>query len=348
MLTDGHIHLRKWTDENGRDFFEGLDTLMKERKLSAINLAALPNEPRGDASANIMAALYKLHNPRAFAHAGIVFESLPIRPPVKEGLEPLEQYEELMEIGFDGIKLICSKPQDYKLYDLPVSDDFFDAFFKAAEGDGTHILWHAADPETFWDIDRIPKHFIERGWFYGDGTYPSYERIYEDIYAVLKKHPLLNVTFAHFFFLSEHPEKLEKIFESYKNLTIDITPGTEMYESFNAQPEFYKAFFEKYSDRILFGTDTSFPGNGNNLHDSVYRAIATTDKEIPINRGVFKGIGVKDEAVKRIFSGNFERCVSEKPKEINVSALKKYIRKYLPLIRDKEYKKRVLVYEKHL
>ena len=348
MLLDGHIHLRKWFDENGTDFFEGLDHLIAERKLEGINLAALPNEPRGDVSANIMAALYKLHNPKAYAHAGLVFEALPIRPPVREGMDPLTQYRELMEIGFDGIKLICSKPQDYKLYDFPISDDFFDPFFAAAEKDGTHILWHVADPETFWDLERIPERFLERGWYYGDGSYPSNKQIYDDVFAVMKKHPLLNVTFAHFFFLSDHPDALEKMFADYKNLTIDITPGTEMYESFGAKPDFYKAFFEKHSDRILFGTDTSFPGNGKNLHDSVYRAIATTDKAIPINVGEFDGLGVSGDAVKRIFSGNFKSRVSETPKAINVPALKAYIQKYRFHLKDEVFREKVLECEKQL
>lgn len=348
-LVDGHIHLNGWFDKNGRDFFEGLDALQKERSIKAMNLAALPNGTRGDAGSNIMAALYKLHNPACYAHAGLVFPQMPVRPPLPQGLDALSQYRELMEIGFDGIKIICTKPQDYLLYDLPVTHEYYEPFFEAAEKDGTHILWHVADPATFWDRARIPERFLARGWYYGEGGYPSNVQIYREVFAVLKRHPALNITFSHFFFLSDSPEVLERIFAAYPGVTVDLTPGTEMYESFYAKSNFFREFFKKYNDRILFGTDTAYPGyEAKNLHDSVYRALTTHDTMIPINAGTFSGIGIDAESAEKIFARNFETRVSASPKRVDRAALRRYIAKYTPYLRNEIHKKEILEWEKRL
>ena len=56
--------------------------------------------------------------------------------------------------------------------------------------------------------------FSEKGWYYGDRSkYPAYEELYEQVDNILAKHPRLDLCLAHFFFLSENPERLEKMFE---------------------------------------------------------------------------------------------------------------------------------------
>ena len=57
--------------------------------------------------------------------------------------------------------------------------------------------------------------------------------------------------------MGEYPEKLEALFEKYPNLTVDITPGGEMYISFNKRREYYREFFEKYADSRGMDTTTT-------------------------------------------------------------------------------------------
>ena len=172
-VIDSHLHLYSWFNNQGQTLFEGFDEYQRSHGFEAINLCALPFH-YGDIGNNIMAALYKLHNPTAYAYGGIAYPELPVRLPLPEGMDALSQYRELMEIGFDGIKLIETKPDDQKLLGMPLDHPFYEPFFAAAEADGTHLVWHVADPETFWDINRIPERFLKAGWFYGDGTFPSY------------------------------------------------------------------------------------------------------------------------------------------------------------------------------
>ena len=117
----------------------------------------------------------------------------------------------------------------------------YEPLFAQMEQDRTHITWHVADPAEFW------RGATGRRWNYSDGTYPSYEDMMDQTYNVLDRHPHLIATFAHVMFLSEQPALLEELFAKYPNMAIDVTPGVEMYQSFNERYDFYRAFFEKYA-----------------------------------------------------------------------------------------------------
>ncbi len=338
-IIDSHLHIEGIYNENGIHFLHGFDEYKQTKGIKSLNVAALPSGKR-DVANNIMCAFYKLVNPDDFIHGGLVYTEYPAKKPAKEGMTPLEQYNELMEIGFDGIKMLEGKPQLHKLVGLPLCDDYFDEFFSAIEKDGTHLLFHVNDPEEFWDPAFATDDLRSRGWFYGDGDYASNEEVYRQIYAFLEKHPNLCVTFAHFFFYSKNPKKLEELFAKYPNTCVDLTPGWEMYVSFSENPEYYGEFFRKYSQRVLLGTDSTFPYPSDDMKwlcDRVYRYLATDDTVKSFYDLPIKGINLPKEHKENIIFRNFERRVGTEPKKINKEALKRYIEKYKHLIKEKEY-----------
>ena len=203
------------------------------------------------------------------------------------------------------------------------------------EEDQTHVLWHVCDPEEFWDINKISKEHIANGWYYGDGTFASSEEIYSQVFDVLKRHPMLKVSFAHFFFYSARPDDLERLFETYPGVNVDITPGTEMYVQFTEKHDFYRDFFIKYSDRISFGTDTFFPDKTDTLFNNVIRFLST-DEGVTIHGTSAVGLDLPEDTCRKICYDNFIGRVSETPKSVNAKALKKYINKYRGWIEDKE------------
>ncbi len=94
------------------------------------------------------------------------------------------------------------------------------------------LIFHVNDPEEFWDAEKVPAWAREMGWFYGDGTYINNEVQYRQVLNVLERHPDLNVTFAHFFFLSAQLDRLAGYFDRFPNMHVDLTPGIEMYFNF--------------------------------------------------------------------------------------------------------------------
>ena len=330
---DAHLHIQSWFDKQGRGFIELYDEFQKNLGLKALCLNALGDNIHGGVHDIIMAALYKLHNPTAYANGGLVYPEYPLKKPMPSEMDPLTQYNELMEIGFDGIKILY-KPDVTKALSLPINDELYEPMFQKAEKDGTQFLWHLADPEIFWN---------KTDGCYGDGTYYSFKKHFELAFDVIKKHPNLSVTFAHFLFLSEHPEKLEEIFEQYPKVTIDVTPGTEMYDVFTEKGNFYKEFFEKYKTRILYGTDGGVTkiSSSEKLAEAVYTALTTDQNSVIWGHNV-KGLALPDSVCKYLLYGNFVKLYGETPKPINKPALKQYIEKYSHLIINEEEKIQIL------
>ena len=334
-VIDSHMHLVTLNNREGVDMYTFFDGLQKEHNLKALNLCACPITGDWGVENNILCALYKLHNPTSYAYGSFFYPDKPINIPMPEGLDFKTQYDELLDMGFDGIKMLETKTLEMNDYNVWVDADYYEEYFAKAEAEGTHIIWHVADPETFWDINRIPARHLAKGWFYGDGNYPSWEEIYKTVFNVLDRHPKLKVTFAHFFFYSEHPEWLEEMFEKYPNVGIDITPGAEMYNAFRDRNEFYRDFFIKYADRIMYGTDVTHRGSpvGPLRLDAVYSFLTTSD-EVTVVDIKTKGIDLPDDALEKILHKNFERVAGEKTKKIDRYKLIKYIEKYNKYIKD--------------
>ena len=58
-----------------------------------------------------------------------------------------------------------------------------------------------------WQI----KWAVENGWGYWDKGCLSLEELYSIVENVLKRHPKLKVTFAHFYFVSDDPAHAERV-----------------------------------------------------------------------------------------------------------------------------------------
>ena len=343
---DGHIHIHRWRDEKtGESYIHGLEEYRRMCGLKYIALASLPSgnpipAPR-DVSNNIMCAFYKLANENTYAYGGFIYPSYPAKEEEMKDMSLVTQLEELNEIGFDGIKMLEGKPNLYAKVGKALDSSFFDGALEKMEKDGTYLLMHVADPEHFW-LDANEEN-VQKGWYYGDASkYPTYRGLYEQIDNILAAHPKLNLCLAHFFFLSENPEKLEEMFEKYENLAVDITPGGEMYIGFNKRREYFREFFEKYQNRIYFGTDMDFTPHleaGVWLCDRVYRFVASDEEIMSFDNTLIKGLNLSDGAVQNIFSDNLTRKLGKEPKKINKEALRKYIAKYRHLIEDKELDK---------
>ena len=115
-------------------------------------------------------------------------------------------YEEFRTLASDAkVVGIGEIGLDY-YYDLSPRDvqrEVFARQIRLAHECALPVCLHVADPDNFWDPKRCPPMAFERNWFYGDGTFPTYESLYEQTYAILDKHPNLHAMFAHAFFLSE-------------------------------------------------------------------------------------------------------------------------------------------------
>ena len=242
-----------------------------------------------------------------------------------------DQVKYLLDMGCDGIKLMWA-PGLRKEHGHGINDARYDKMFDYLEENSIPMVIHVADPEDFWVPRELNETEIERGWGYFLGGFCSKEQLYEETFERLDRNPNLNVSFAHFFFLSNFMDEAERVFNKYPNVRFDVTPGWEMFLGFSKDIDAWQAFFTKYGDRILFGTDCSSTKNINpQIYELVKGALAHSKDEfiMPAYRKLpIKGLDLDDEVLKKICCDNYRKFIPCE-KKVDVSMLKKSAEKML-------------------
>lgn len=261
--------------------------------------------------------------------------------PEAVGEQMAEFGQRMLRCGCDGIKLLEGKPQMRKLLPIPDFDEnVWEPFWGWAEENGVPLLWHVNDPENFWDWEHAPEVARQQGWVY-DESYVNNEAQYAQVLNVLARHPGLRVIFAHFFFFSAQLPRLREIFDTYSGVMVDLTPGIEMYENFSAGIEETRAFFRRYSDRIIYGTDIAgrcsitsedkpFDEAENRRRPEIPRQFIAGDEGIIVSDGhylidrepfLMRSPALTEEAKKNVFSDNFIRFTGGRPRPVDGAAV---------------------------
>ena len=265
---------------------------------------------------------YKLHLPHCYACGTLVhFHS---EFDTAEGYA--EQIKNMWRMGFDGVKMMEGKPRRRKLLARRLDDPIFDGFYGFAEENGVPLTLHLADPAYFWDRTQVPEAVIERGWFCGDGTYPPYEQFYDEMWGILAKFPKLPLTLAHFGFMSGHPDWAERFLGDYENTALDLTPGTEMFSGFSADPAFWRDFFIRHRRRLYYGTDTyndpctpEHPGSGAGAYRLARTFLETgEDFDWPTVRGTvtLHPLALPEDVLRDLYRDNALRRFGEEPRAV--------------------------------
>lgn len=306
--------------------YKDLKKMMKDTKTDICNLVCLYD---GKYSSSIIDSLLAKEESNNDVY---VFGSLDLANYYLDrkdlGLNMVNHVKRLMKLGCDGIKMLEGKPSSRKKYPIPDFDVLeFDPYFKYMEENNIPLIWHVNDPEEFWDINLVPDWAKNSGWYYSDEYVNNIDQ-YNQIKNVLLKHPLLNVTFAHFYFMSKKLDELGEMFDLFPNMKVDITPGIEMFESFSKNNKEAKDFFIKYQDRIVYGTDISlidYSGNGKyDYEDSTIRAMLCRKFLSNKRKMILKGnknsllgendlllypLGLSKDIQEKIFFSNFIKSV---------------------------------------
>lgn len=333
-IIDGHIHYAHYSYE------DSLMSILAGAGIDRLAVVCTPDDKRLSLVPDAM-HLKARHPQKVFVFGGLDISPLFMAPDIAG--EAFAHYVDVLsEMGADGIKMIEGKAEMRKRLPIPDFDDpVFAPYWEKMAETQTPLIFHVNDPETFWDAEKAPDWARERGWFYGDGTYIDNEEQYRQIMNVLDKHPDLNVTFAHFFFLSGQLNRLGDYLDRYPHMHVDLTPGIEMYLNFAENPQKARDFFIQYQDRILYGTDIGARAlladreGGIQEEESLARIEVVRgflEKEGPFSlhhqgflfggsETVFQGIDLPDEVLNKIYYQNFTRFAGGMPQPLNPEAI---------------------------
>jgi predicted TIM-barrel fold metal-dependent hydrolase len=316
-LVDCHVHMR------GLNSIPNLTAIMDACGMSAINVASLSTRGDDNLAQNVVGLLFKMRQPgRVYSFGGLRH---PESGAVSDPLSFVQQAERLIAAGCDGIKMIEGKPSEYKLVGKTLDSADYGPLYAWLQETGRPLLLHVGDPPRFWS-PQVEEWVKQRGWSYGDGTFPALEELRAQVETVLDRFPRLNVIFAHFYFMSADLSRAGAFLDRHPGAHLDITPNGELYTDMSRNPGEAREFFIRFQQRILFGTDnaggrrTPNPDRTAAAAEKVaaMRRFLETDDEFPYFGGTCRGLALPPEVCVAICAGNFERLAGARPADVNV------------------------------
>ena len=236
------------------------------------------------------------------------------------------QIKTFYDMGCDGIKLYEGKPECRKVFGRSLCDPVLDKFYEFCEEKQLPMVMHFGDPREFWDINKIPKWALERGWLY-DSSFVHFDALQKEVEGILEKFPKLQLVLAHFFFVSDDIDYATRFMDKWENVTFDLTPGTEMFFNFNDKPDEWKAFFLKYADRILYGSDIyNWHREGKTVEEKYSHAVNLVRSFLEKNetfvdkwttRTFDHPFGFSDDILDKIYHDNMIRIFGENPRPLD-------------------------------
>ncbi len=333
-IIDGHIHFAHYR------YQESLLSILDGARIDKLAVVCTPDEQRLSLVPDALRLKGEFPE-RVYVFGGLDISPLFMTPDIA-GDAFAHYVDVLREIGADGVKMIEGKAEMRKRLPIPNFDDpVYVPYWEKMTETQVPLIFHVNDPEEFWDAEKVPDWAREMGWFYGDGTYIDNEDQYRQVLNVLERFPTLNVTFAHFFFLSAQLDRLAGYLEQYPNMHVDLTPGIEMYFNFSADPDRTRDFFIEYQDRIIYGTDIGARAlladreGGIEAEESlarieVVRGFLENEGAFKLTHQgflfggveiVFQGIHLPDTVLDKIYFQNFERFAGPAPRPLNPEAV---------------------------
>ena len=299
---------------------------------------------------NIEIALCKkLYPNRAYIFGGLEYETEALQ---LESRSFLNQAKKIVEMGFDGFKIIEGKPSIRKKINRKLNDSCYDDFYSYLEQNNLPVLMHIADPKNFWLKATTPEWGIAAGYCYEDGDYLPYQSFYDEVDGILQKYPKLKVILAHFYFLSDNIKAASEFLDKWENASFDLTPGTEMYVNFTKDYDTWRAFFIKYQDRIIFGTDSSdvySEKEEKNIHITNHLEMNFISKSGNVNAWELniKGMCFEEVIQNKIFAENFLLYVNEEPISLNDKAVLNEIEQLGKIVTDKSLLEKLNLYKSY-
>lgn len=312
-VIDCHTHV--W---NVKEIFQVVE-IEKRYGIDKINVLGITSYDEKCMANNAIVLLFKHLFPGQVYGFGSLNYPLTGAPEDGEGF--FEQVKRLQAAGVDGMKMMEGKPDTRKRIGIPLNSPIYDKYYGYLEAERIPLLYHVADPSSFWDKDKAPQFAVDNGWAYIDDTFVSKETLYKEIEGILIKFPKLKLILAHFYFMEDEGiKRASEFLDNWPEVSFDIAPG-EMFKIFNSDLKVWKEFFIKYQDRIIFGTDNDYGMAKELIYTS--RTILETDNEIEFWDMTLRGMHLDREVVEKIYFKNFQRYVGKVPKKVDTELLKK-------------------------
>jgi predicted TIM-barrel fold metal-dependent hydrolase len=202
------------------------------------------------------------------------------------GAQVTRYFDEAFESGAVMIKIykevgleIKDGNGAYVMADAPL----FDPVYKYLSEKRRPLLAHLAEPRVAWlplDPESVHYGYYSRHpeWhFYVRDDVPSWEQIIDARSRLLMKHPDLTMIGAHLGSMAYDVDVLGTYLDRFPNFHVDIAARTG--DLSRQSSEKVRAFFVKYQDRVLYGSDIEIWPKEDVPRTSAERAKSVRDAE---------------------------------------------------------------------
>lgn len=209
---------------------------------------------------------------------------------------------------------------------VKIDDPRFDPMWEACGALGLPVAIHIGDPVAFFlPIDRFNERYEELhahpDWSFHGKDFPSFHELLAARDRVLARHPKTTFIGLHVGHYAENLAAVGEALDRFPNFHVEI--GARIGE-LGRQPRTARRFFEKYQDRILFGTDAIPNGHetpqqvfGDELYQIYFRFLETEDEYFdyapapvpPQGRWRIYGLGLPDQILRKVYNENARRLL---------------------------------------
>lgn len=199
---------------------------------------------------------------------------------------------------------------------IAIDDPRWDPLWAVCGELGLPVIMHTADPGAFFEpIAPTNERFFELqvhpDWSFAAPGFPTRAQLHEARNRVIERHPKTTFIAAHFGNDAEDLLELGGWLDRYPNMVIEFASRIN---ELGRQPYTARRFFERYQDRILFGTDGPWPESRLRIY---WRFLETLDEYFdysekhPPPQGHWRiyGIGLEPPILEKIYFSNAARII---------------------------------------
>ncbi len=229
------------------------------------------------------------------------------------------RFHDQVRRGAEGLKVwkhFGLSVRDHKGALVAVDDARLDPTWQTAGELRLPVMIHVADPVAFFDPldarnERWEELHAHPDWQFPSPPFPAFMAILNGLANLVTRHPSTTFIGAHVGCYAENLGWVGDLLDRCPNFYVDISARIG---ELGRQPYTARRFFIKYTDRILFGTDSGLDLDTYRLY---FRFLETDDEYFNYNTGDVPlqgrwqvyGLYLPDTVLEKVYFRNAERVI---------------------------------------